>query len=199
MKKNGEYVGVDEKFIPEDEKYVNDTNNIVEDFINDKDNQEKIKKGAKKGIKIFLGLSIFHFILVGIFFLIIISVFVFIFFKMAQVDKEFDKGLNEAKTSNQNIIDKAYEQYYQSSFNSRLEMYKGSQYGSQVDNLISEIVEILKKNTDKKITIIYSGNEISDVSEIDNLIGTFEQWTKYVVTFDYDENGLINKATIRNR
>ena len=36
MKKNGEYVGVDEKYIPEEEKYVdNETNKEIKDSIND--------------------------------------------------------------------------------------------------------------------------------------------------------------------
>ena len=36
MKKNGQYVGVDEKYIPEDEKYVdNETNKEIKDAVND--------------------------------------------------------------------------------------------------------------------------------------------------------------------
>ena len=61
MKKNAQYVGVDEQFIPEEEKYVdNETNEEIKDSINDglcsikdyvtdKDNKEKIKKSGKKG------------------------------------------------------------------------------------------------------------------------------------------------------
>ena len=45
MKKNGEFVGVDEKFIPEDEKYVD------ESLLGDK---EKTKKTAKKFAKGYL-------------------------------------------------------------------------------------------------------------------------------------------------
>ena len=60
MKKNGEYVGVDEKYIPEEEKYVdNETNKEIKDSINDGlrsvkdyvtdgDNQKEIKKTCKK-------------------------------------------------------------------------------------------------------------------------------------------------------
>ena len=56
MKKNGQYVGVDEKYIPEEEKYVdNSVNSEIKDLVNDgikstknyvsdKDNQEKRTK-----------------------------------------------------------------------------------------------------------------------------------------------------------
>ena len=66
MKKNGQYVGVDEKYIPEDEKYVdNSTNseikdtvnrgiNAAKDYVTDKDNQEKFKRTGKKGLKILI-------------------------------------------------------------------------------------------------------------------------------------------------
>ena len=46
MKKNGEYVGVDEKFIPENEKYVDES--IL-------GNKEEKDRKVKKGIKFLLG------------------------------------------------------------------------------------------------------------------------------------------------
>ena len=42
MKKNGEYVGVDEKFIPEDEKYVDESLLEIKE-----ESTRKIKKTAK--------------------------------------------------------------------------------------------------------------------------------------------------------
>ena len=74
MKKNGEYVGVDEKYIPEEEKYVDNSTNseikdavnqgvgAVKDYITDKDNQEKIKYG-KKRIKNSKGIRNFSYVL----------------------------------------------------------------------------------------------------------------------------------------
>ena len=47
MKKNGEYVGVDEKFIPENEKYVD------ESLLGDKEKSKKIAKKFAKGYLIF--------------------------------------------------------------------------------------------------------------------------------------------------
>ena len=79
MKKNGEYVGVDEKYIPEEEKYVdNETNKEIKDSINDGlrsvkdyvtdgDNQKEIKKTCKKSLKFLKGVGIVYLILIGIF------------------------------------------------------------------------------------------------------------------------------------
>lgn len=59
MKKNGQYVGVDEKYIPEEEKYVDESLlgptseirdgiksgvNKVKEYVQDADNQEKNQK-----------------------------------------------------------------------------------------------------------------------------------------------------------
>lgn len=61
MKKNSEFVGVDEKYIPEDAKYVDEP--LIED-------KEKIKKFTKKfgiGFSIYLGIFFVIFIATAIF------------------------------------------------------------------------------------------------------------------------------------
>lgn len=91
MKKNGQYVGVDEKYIPEDEKYVdNETNKEIKDSINDgllslknyltdEDNQEKFKKTGKKGLKILKGVGIGYLIFFGFVITMIVITFIMIF------------------------------------------------------------------------------------------------------------------------
>ena len=86
MKKNGQYVGVDEKYIPKEEKYVdNETNKEIKDSINDglsqiknyvtdKDNQEKMKKTGRKGLKILKGIGIGYIIFFGIIVILAISI-----------------------------------------------------------------------------------------------------------------------------
>ena len=79
MKKNGEYVGVDEKFIPEDEKYVD------ESLIGDK---EEVKRKTKKAVKTFAIVHVFLFFLV---FALCIGMIVFglISFNKMRNDSEF--------------------------------------------------------------------------------------------------------------
>ena len=77
-KKNAHYVGVDEKYIPEDEKYVKES--IADDLKTDLKesyqnmDKEKVKKNIKLVAKVWIG----YFIGVGIFAILIFG-FVIIF------------------------------------------------------------------------------------------------------------------------
>lgn len=96
MKKNGQYVGVDEKYVPQDEKYVednlnseikNDMHNVyrgAREYISNKDNQEKIKKAGKRGLKVAAGVWICQLVLVGI---IIVTAMGFIIFAFSHFFK----------------------------------------------------------------------------------------------------------------
>lgn len=64
MKKNSEYVGVDEKFVPEDEKYVKDS--IL-------GNREETKNKIKKGLKIGLGVYAIWFLLAMVFLVVVVA------------------------------------------------------------------------------------------------------------------------------
>ena len=78
MKKNSEYVGVDEKFIPENEKYVNDS--IL-------GSREESKKKVKKAIKIGLGVYIGWILFVLVIMVCIVS-FGYKMFKDAQQQQQ---------------------------------------------------------------------------------------------------------------
>lgn len=91
MKKNGQYVGVDEKYVPQDEKYVDDNLNAeikndmhhayksAKEYISNKDNQEKIKKAGKKGVKIAASIWIGEIIVASLIIVAAISTIIFIF------------------------------------------------------------------------------------------------------------------------
>ena len=56
MKKDGQYVGIQDEYVPENDGYVdNKINDSLKgqftNYVTDKDNQEKIKRSAKKGLK----------------------------------------------------------------------------------------------------------------------------------------------------
>ena len=67
MKKNSQYIGVDDKYIPKDEKYVDDS--VL-------GSKEESRKTIIKGVKIF---GIGYMIVIGIILAIIIAAFVFSF------------------------------------------------------------------------------------------------------------------------
>jgi len=118
MKKNGQYVGVDEKYIPDDEKYVdNSTNEELKNFINDKvrsarnyvndeDNQERIKRVGRTGIKVVKGIAIGYLVFWGVIALIVVMIFALAFstfFKMSNlIDKQFS---NTSQQTNISIVE----------------------------------------------------------------------------------------------
>ena len=228
MKKNGQYVGVDEKYIPEDEKYVdNSTNNEIKDTVNkginaakdyvtDKDNQEKIKKTAKKGLKILKGVGIGYLAFFAFVIIMVIAGTIFAFSSFFKINKTIgdvnnrateiiDKS-NEIIDKSTEIIDKSKDITNQenssneiSSFNFGLEMYTGTKYGSQVSSLLDNVVTKLKKNTDHSISVVYGTTTTSSPDEIIKLKTNFDEWTEYEVSLDYDSNGFVNKVTILDK
>ena len=211
MKKNGQYVGVDEKYIPEDEKYLDkeDNNEIIDmvnkgintakNYINDKDNQEKIKKTGKKGLKILKGISIGYLLFLGFITLMIIVIFVFVIINMFNTNKrveDFKNNSNEMVDRMNDNINKEYNSREINLFNSELELYNGTQYGSRISSLLDIVVTKIKKNSSHLIEIVYKDATLSNPNDIIKLKDNFEDWTKYEVSFDYDAKGYINKVTI---
>lgn len=81
--------------------------------------------------------------------------------------------------------------------NSSFEKYQGTQYGSKLKLLIDEITQNNKKN-DLKITVKYNNIETQDTEEIKNLKNNIEDTKKYEISFDYNEEGYIDIATIED-
>lgn len=225
MKKNGQYVGVDEKYIPEEEKYVdNETNGEIKDSINDglrsvknyvtdKDNQEKFKKTGKKGLKVLKGLGIGYLVFIGIIIVLAISVFVLVFVNLAKMNDTTDDVFNQAGS----IIDQVTEQMEDNNnhnnngetnaneynqveirmFNAPFELYSGSQSGFFLENLLDKVVTNNKTEADHIITVVYNETMTAVPDEITTLKQNFEDSKEYEVSLDYDTNGFVNKVTIK--
>lgn len=120
MNKNGQYVGVDEKYIPEEEKYVDNTlNGEIKDALNDgvksvknyvskDENKEKIKNAGKKALKVGKGIAIGYLaswiIGVIIVFIIIITALIMIIKNANSMDDDFDKIYDAAEKRINNSI-----------------------------------------------------------------------------------------------
>lgn len=81
-------------------------------------------------------------------------------------------------------------------FNNSYEMYTGTEYGSSVGRLIDEVSTNNKKNKEHKITVKYKEMETQEPEKMKELKKQLDQWVKYEVTFEYDENGFIYLAII---
>lgn len=213
MKKNDQYVGVDEKYVPEDEKYVdnnlnseikNDVHNIykgAKEYVSDKDNQEKMKNVGRKGLKIVKGFGIGYLVFIGFIIVMIIFIFIIAFSQFFKISKQSDEIRDKAT----NIIDRGINTIGEDNnkmdvdgFNFDIETYSGTQYGSTVLRLLDNIVTSIKKNADHPITVSYGSTTTSKTDEITTLKKQFNKAVQYEVSMDYDSNGYINKVTISN-
>lgn len=219
MKKNGEYAGVDEKYIPEEEKYVdNETNKEIKDSINgglrsinnyvtDKDNQEKIKKAGKKGFKVLKGLGIGYLVFIGIVLLLVISIFVLAFVNITKMNNKtedvYDKatsiidGAINGDGSSSGQTNDGYNKVEIKAFNAPFELYNGSQSGFFLDNLLDQVVTNNKTEADHIITVVYNATMTAVPDEITALKQNLEDSKEYEVSLDYDADGFVNKITIK--
>lgn len=199
MKKNGEYVGVDEKFVPKDEKYVdNETNEelkgVINDgiksatgYVSDKDNQEKIKKAGKKGLKIAKGIGIGYLIFICFIVIVFVTIFTFGIVNMIKTSQEFDKTEKQTTESSNSFDTQA--------FNGTFEQYNGTQPASFVKDLLENVVTNNKTKPNHIITIVSGSQSMTAADEITTYKKSLAD-KEYEVSLDYDANGYVNKITI---
>lgn len=256
MKKNGEYVGVDEKFIPENEKYVD------ESLLGDK---EKAKKTAKKFAKGYLIFFIIFIIFVISLPIIMITQtrkhmndkydsyqtnkYTFSHLQGDQSGWELRDYLDDIITNNKldaytkitvvyngksattedellalknelpNTSTEAYEvsldyadsrgqainkvtikekvvEQSASSFNFDIKNIEGEKYGA--DWRLDNVVKSNKNNEKHIIKVIYKENTYVSEDEIITLKRILDDGKKYQYLLDYDEQGYINKITIKD-
>ena len=176
MKKNEQYIGVDEKYVPS------------------KDSEEKTNSGEKKGLKIIKGIGIGYLVIICIILIFTTALFIFMFNMFSGISKQ-----------SSDIIDRTNDIIYQGikdtnagNFNSDLESYVGTQYGLNVLNLLDKVVTKIKKNADHSIMVVYGTTTTTNTDEIVAIKKQLEDTSKYEISFDYDSNGYIYKVTIAN-
>lgn len=81
------------------------------------------------------------------------------------------------------------------SFNSSLELYGGSCWGSGVTTVLDNIIKI-NKIEERKITVKYKEIETQDENEIKNIKRNFKTFDNCEITYEYDTDGFINKAIV---
>lgn len=222
MKKNGEFVGVDEKFIPESEKYVEDPiigndeirsgYNKVKSYVTNEENQEKFKKAGKKALKIGKGIGIGYLCFLGVIFALVIGIIIFSFTTlnnirktqndmMSSIQQKQDEITSPVQQKQDEITSPVQQQQTEvekQAFNNKFELYSGISSKLFVTTLLDNVVTNNKKNSDKIITVIYNETTTTDPNEIVELKPSFEQGKDYEVMLDYGTNGLVNKVIIKD-
>ena len=204
MKKNGEYVGIDDKYIPEDEKYVDDS------LLGDKQiNPENVKKVAKKiGIGYLIFMILVITVPIGLMILFGIkfnnhynkskNMFNEVLDKTTSQIEKSQSMINKTEEDSQKKLNKQVQKIEADSFNKNFEPYSGTVYTLFLNTLLDNVVTNNKKNSDKLITVVYNTTTTSNPDEIITLKQSFEEGKKYESILDYDSNGLVNKVTIKD-
>lgn len=77
-------------------------------------------------------------------------------------------------------------------FNNSFEIYVGTNNGLQISSLIDEVQTNNRKNRDTLIEFEYKNVKTTNPDEIKKIKKDLDDWNNYEVTFEYNENGLIN-------
>lgn len=200
MKKNGEFVGVNDEFVPEEEKYVDDS--ILG---NKQERDQKLKSAVNIGKKIGIGYLCFAGIVV-ILFIVIFDSFFSRFFKIQDMASDvIDKATDQigttidqmgASTGTSNDISNQASQADIKSFNRDYELYSGTGSRLMVRGILDTVVTNNKTNSARVITVVYNTTTTTDPNEIVILKQSFELGKEYEVMLDYGTDGYVNKVTI---
>ena len=188
MKKNGEYVGVDEKFIPENEKYVDES--ILGSKV---EAEEKIKGYVKKGGKIAKKIGIGYLCFLGVIFAFVIGIMIFAFSMFNNVRKTQNEMMNSFQQKQDEILSSA--QQKQDEILSSAQQNKGETISSvqqQQDEILNSVQqqqnEAEKQSFNGKFEL-YSGtsSRLFVTTLLDNVITNNKKNSDKIITVIYNE------------
>lgn len=109
-----------------------------------------------------------------------------------EVSAEYDENgyINEI------AIEKHKDSTTAKNFNRNFEYRVGTQYGLNVSDLFDDIITNNKTNTERVLRVKFGDTDTTDTDEIRKLKKNLDDWTKYEVIFDYDDDGYIYLITI---
>lgn len=188
MKKNGEYAGVDEKFIPENEKYVDES--ILG---NKEESKKKIYKTGKTIIIVYIVIIVLMFVIpVGV------GIWCFVAFNKS-ADNQFETFNNMSGGIISNIkgeIEKDNLEANVAKFNAGLTSLQGTQSKFFLSGYLDNIITKNKTYSNHTITVTYNDITTTEEDEIIKIKHSLKDGCEYEVSVDYDTNGYINRVKI---
>ena len=109
--------------------------------------------------------------------------------KIKQEAERIKQDVEKAKNEQGNISKEAFNNTFKT-------LYYGTTDGFFMTSFIDEVIKSNEENPEHIITVNFDGIETSNVNELRNMKKKFTTGTNYEVYYEYDENGLINKANI---
>lgn len=93
-------------------------------------------------------------------------------------------------------VNDMFDNFEINTFNSTFEFRVGESYGSSVKSILDDVIINNKKNQNHILTVVFEDLSTTDPEEIKQAKKNFDDWTKYEISVDYDDNGYVNKITI---
>lgn len=95
----------------------------------------------------------------------------------------------------ENVKDMVSSQFVEE-FNYTFDKYQGTEMGSSVFELLDKVIKNNKTNSDRIITVKVLEEETSNPDEIKHLKRSFDEFAKYEISFEYNDQGYIYEAII---
>lgn len=114
--------------------------------------------------------------------------------KVYEISYEYDEEgyINKAIIGREKLTDYAIN-LFNNTFKS---LYYGSKNGFFMDDFIDQVIQSNEEHPDNIITVNYNGVVTSNADELRNMKKKFTNGKTYDISYEYDEDGLINKAKI---
>ena len=115
--------------------------------------------------------------------------------------EEIDKKIQDTQKKNEDMK----KENEKASFNRTYEIAAGTVSKSRVSWTLDDVMTNNKKNSDRLIEVIFNetsyGTSSDEIVKIKSLLKDFEGYkiVNYEVSFDYSEDGYINKMTIKEQ
>lgn len=223
MVKSNEYVGVDEKYVPEEEQR---KTHVQEPIIGSENAQkirdgiagganaltsdegkEKIKAGAKKGWKAAKGIGIGYltFICIGVVLTIIVFIVIIVTFikgqntqdrLMSSMAEGYSKSASEMRDDYEDFENEVMNQY-QNATKNNLDLHSGVSWRMYVSDDLEKIYTN-NKSGEHLVTVVNGSTSTTDPQQIRVLADSIENESiskKYDVSIEYGDDGYIKTYT----
>jgi len=107
--------------------------------------------------------------------------------KKKKSDEEYNKAVNSME-----------EEYNKNLLNNRFKYMQGTKSKFMLSSYLDKIVTNNKTNSNHKISVVYNEKNTTIEDEIVEIKHSLKENTEYEVSLDYDVNGYIYKATIKD-
>ena len=113
------------------------------------------------------------------------------------IDEQFEEASKHIEETRKKIS--------QDGFNNKFEIRAGKSSGSSTESVMTEIITNNKKNADYQISVVFDGvdcgPDVTCIAEQKDKVVTWRghNLAYYEISYDYDTDGYINKATITTK